>query len=439
LVLKILPMADEIIIIGAGATGLMAARQLASEGRNVLVLEANNRIGGRIHTVHNPSFPAPLEYGAEFVHGNLPLTLSLLDEAGIDYIPDVDTMIKIKDGRWNRTEDFIEGWDEMLARMKSVKIDMSLRSFLDLYYKESKYDALRKEVIRFAEGFDLADVNLVSMQFLFQEWKEDNHEQFRIPGGYKALTDYLAHTVKAKGGRIITGVNVSKVEWKQDKVEITSRSGKVYEGNRVIITVPIGVIQKINTTGQVIEFNPSISRLLKNTKYIGFGAVIKYFALFENFFSNELTKDCMILSDLGIPTWWVRFHKDSVLLTGWQGGPSASRNAGKSQGEYREQVLEILAAMFNVQKTDLSAKLKSFAAKSWAEDPFAYGAYSYEMVGSREIKKILRQPLAGTVFFAGEGVHEGTSPGTVEAALANGKEVAQRVLATWQYRRNVQR
>jgi monoamine oxidase len=427
-------MADEIIIIGAGATGLMAASQLAREGKSVLVLEANNRTGGRIHTVHDPSFPAPLEFGAEFVHGNLPLTIGLLEEAGIAYVPDVDVMIKIRDGRWNRTEDFIEGWDEMLARMKSVKIDMSLRSFLDLYYKESKYDALRKEVIRFAEGFDLADVNLVSMQFLFQEWKEENHEQFRIPAGYKALTDYLVQTVKARGGRIITGVKVNKVEWKQDKVEITSISGKVYEGSRVIITVPIGVIQKINTTEQIISFNPSISRLLKNTRYIGFGAVIKYFALFENFFSNELSKDCMILSDMGIPTWWVRFHGKDVLLTGWLGGPAAVKNSGKSQADYRGQVLDTLATMFNVQRSDLSAKLKSFAAKSWAEDPYAYGAYSYEMVGSKEIKKMLRQPLAGTVFFAGEGVHDGTSPGTVESALANGKEVAQRVLATWQYR-----
>jgi monoamine oxidase len=56
------------------------------------------------------------------------------------------------------------------------------------------------------------------------------------------------------------------------------------------------------------------------------------------------------------------------------------------------------------------------------------------MVGSKEIKKMMRQPLAGTVFFAGEGVHEGSSPGTVESALANGKEVAQRVIAAWRYK-----
>jgi monoamine oxidase len=55
------------------------------------------------------------------------------------------------------------------------------------------------------------------------------------------------------------------------------------------------------------------------------------------------------------------------------------------------------------------------------------------MVGSKEVKKILRQPIAGTVFFAGEGLHDGSNPGTVEAALTNGKEVAQKLLSARHY------
>ncbi|MHA4847454.1 flavin monoamine oxidase family protein [Flavitalea antarctica] len=431
-------MSKDIIIIGAGASGLMAATQLSEKGMDVLILEADDRIGGRINTVTDPAFPVPLELGAEFIHGDLPVTLALLDEAGIKYEPDTDTMIKIKNNKWNTTEDFIDGWDEMIEKMKTVKIDMSLRSFLDLYYKDKKYDELKKEVIRFAEGFDLADVNLVSMQFLLNEWKQDHAEQYRIPAGYSQLTKYLARKINENGGKVMTGVAVEKIEWKQNEVSVKTSGGKVYNARKVIITVPIGIIQRINNVTQVIEFNPSITGLLKNTKYIGFGSVVKYFGLFDNFFSSELSKPAMIISDKKIPTWWLRFHKDQVMLTGWLGGPSAIRNAGKSQDVYKEQMLESLASMFNVDKSELEKRLIASRAVNWIDNPFSFGAYSYEMVGSKEIKKTLRQPIAGTVYFAGEGLHEGDAPGTVESALVNGKEVAARLMATWQFN-NVQR
>jgi monoamine oxidase len=426
-------MIKDIIIIGAGASGLMAARQLTQRGLNVLVVEGDTRIGGRIHTVNDPAFPVPLELGAEFIHGDLPVTMELLDEAGIVYEADTDSMIKIKENKWNRTDDFIDGWEVMIEKMKSVKIDMSLRSFLDIYYKNNKHEDLKKEVIRFAEGFDLADVNLVSMQFLLNEWKHENSEQYRIPGGYNQLTKYLAQQLSSNGSKVITGVKVQKIEWKQNQVTVKTSSGKSYEARKVIITVPIGIIQKINTVAQVIEFNPSISALLKNTKYIGFGSVVKYFGLFENFFSEELTKPAMIISDKKIPTWWLRFYGDQVMLTGWLGGPSAARNAGKSQDEYKEQMLESIALMFNVDKNELAKKLIAARSVNWIDNPFSYGAYSYEMVGSKEIKKMLRQPIAGAIYFEGEGLHEGDSPGTVESALVNGKEVASRLLASWQY------
>ncbi len=76
-------METEILIIGAGAAGLMAARELALAGRRVRVLEARERAGGRAYTVHDPSFRLPVELGAEFVHGDLPLTGMLLKKAGI--------------------------------------------------------------------------------------------------------------------------------------------------------------------------------------------------------------------------------------------------------------------------------------------------------------------------------------------------------------------
>ena len=72
----------DVIVVGAGAAGLEAARQLRAHGRSVLVLEARDRVGGRVLTQHDPRIPLPIELGAEFIHGDAPITTSLLADAG---------------------------------------------------------------------------------------------------------------------------------------------------------------------------------------------------------------------------------------------------------------------------------------------------------------------------------------------------------------------
>ena len=151
-------MQQSILIIGAGAAGLMAARKLSAAGHSVTVLEANDHIGGRIHTIQPPGFVRPIEEGAEFMHGKLPLTMQLLQEAGIHYTPVTGKMVRIKNGQWSQQEEFTEGWDELIHRMAALQADMTLADFLQQYFSEEKYASLRKSVQRFAEGFDVADL-----------------------------------------------------------------------------------------------------------------------------------------------------------------------------------------------------------------------------------------------------------------------------------------
>src|ERR1700761_9423770 len=100
----------EIIVIGAGATGLMAAYELTKAGKQVIILEARNRTGGRIHTLDNISFFKYAELGAEFVHGDLPVTLGLLKEAGIDITPASGEMWHYRDGQFSKDYQQIEHW-----------------------------------------------------------------------------------------------------------------------------------------------------------------------------------------------------------------------------------------------------------------------------------------------------------------------------------------
>src|ERR1700733_8201521 len=115
---------SDILIIGAGAAGLMAAHTLAKVGKKVIVLEARDRCGGRIHTLNHQSFFKNAELGAEFIHGDLPVTLGLLKEAGIKYHSANTEMWRYHDGRLNNESFFIEGWDLVIEHLNKLEQDI---------------------------------------------------------------------------------------------------------------------------------------------------------------------------------------------------------------------------------------------------------------------------------------------------------------------------
>src|SRR6516225_6344859 len=95
---------DHIIVVGAGAAGLMAVRELGRSGKRVTILEARNRCGGRIHPLPAAEFGYPAEGGAEFVHGEAPMTHSLLREAGLSLLPVQGTRWTVENGALSRDE-----------------------------------------------------------------------------------------------------------------------------------------------------------------------------------------------------------------------------------------------------------------------------------------------------------------------------------------------
>src|ERR1700733_15154308 len=184
--------AEIIVIVGAGACGLMAARELSGAGRKVVVLEAGDKAGGRIRTLRGDGFRSPVEAGAEFVHGQLPLTLELLRSAGLPVHPVKGKMINVRKGRWLGQGEVREGWGDLMEKMQQLGEDMPLSVFLSTRFSAEKYAGLRESVRRFAQGFDLADIHTASTMALYKEWSGDEEGQYRIDGGYGALIDWLA-------------------------------------------------------------------------------------------------------------------------------------------------------------------------------------------------------------------------------------------------------
>ena len=120
----------DIIIIGAGAAGLMAAYELSKAGKKVMVLEARNRAGGRIHTLNAP-FSTYAELGAEFVHGDLPVTLQLLKEAGIEATPASGEMWQYHDGQFKKEYQQIDHWNLLIKKLEKLEHDTSIGNFLE--------------------------------------------------------------------------------------------------------------------------------------------------------------------------------------------------------------------------------------------------------------------------------------------------------------------
>ena len=159
----------DILVIGAGATGLMAAKELCEAGRKVIILEARDRTGGRIYTLKDPAFDLPVELGAEFVHGDLELTLKLLRKAGIEYYPVRGRLWRADSGHLEKQEDFIENEKELLKKLKSLEQDMSVREFLDTHFPGERYTELRQSLTSFVQGYDAADTKNASSFSLLEE------------------------------------------------------------------------------------------------------------------------------------------------------------------------------------------------------------------------------------------------------------------------------
>ena len=146
-----------IVVIGAGAAGLMTARELGRAGKRVTLLEARNRCGGRIDPLSPAQFGYPAEGGAEFVHGEAPVTRSLLREAGISLLPIEGTQRTVMDGKLS-TNDSLEIHEANLhAALKELDDDLTVAEFLRRHFAGAEHDHLRRSVERMVEGYDAAD------------------------------------------------------------------------------------------------------------------------------------------------------------------------------------------------------------------------------------------------------------------------------------------
>ena len=422
----------EIIIIGAGAAGLICARELAQAGKKVTILEARVRPGGRIHTITNNRFPLAVELGAEFIHGELVLTKKLLKEASLEYYKTNGDLWRSQKGEFVEQDDFVENLNEIVIQLKKLPTDIPTAEFLDTYFGSEKYLMLRKTLKSYVEGYNAADSKLASSFALLQQLLGEDDKQYRIKNGYVELIDYLVFGCLANGTKILYETAAQEIMWSDGKVKVTDRNGKTFSATKVVITLPLGVLQ----SSSKIKFSPEIPDVQKAINRLGFGTVIKVVLNFNeqiwraatNIKSVKNSYPGFIFSDAIIPTWWTQIPEKNGMITGWLAGPQAARLKGESDEKIFSLALESLAVIFQIPRNTLRSKLLGSCIYNWSADEFAKGAYSYETIHSKNAKTIITTPVKNTLFFAGEAYYKGSESGTVEAALASGEETAKKIL-----------
>jgi monoamine oxidase len=404
----------------------MAARELGRTGKRVTILEARNRCGGRINPLPAAEFGYRAEGGAEFVHGEAPVTRALMREARLSLSPIEGTPWSVRDGAFSRNESPAPHTARFYQALAKLKADLSVAEFLERHFAGCQYRDLRCAIKRMVEGYDAADTARASTLALRDEWI-GHGTRGRIVGGYGALIEFLATECQRQGASIHLGAVVNAIEVSDGRAVVCCDDGGRYEGNAAINTMPLPLLTDIVLPRAAREKAAASAD-------IGFGNVVKILLRFATKWwahagGRDLADLSFLLSSARIPTWWTQHPAGLPVITGWLAGPKTDTVARLSEHELIEMGLASLAEIFSLPLDPLTKSLVASRAINWGNDPFARGAYSFATPKTREAQSMLRRPDGGAVFFSGEALYRGRDMGTVEAALASGLDTARTILA----------
>jgi monoamine oxidase len=431
------PSSFDVIVIGAGAAGLAAAAELSAHGRSVCILEARDRVGGRIFTVHEPALKIPLELGAEFIHGRSPTTLSWLAKAGDITADASQTRWEFRSGKLQPSDRAFEEMKQGLQRLGRPRKDLPFDEFLRRA-RGKLSPRLRSFARALVEGFDAADSTRVSTLEILDEWHGQSAADAptsRPLGGYVKVVDALLAALDTQLVQLRLGATVRTVRWGRHSVAVEgSTLGKSFsvQGKGAIVTLPLAILQRSEEASDGIRFSPQLATKKKALAGLGVSSVVKVVLRFRTAFWERLDNGryrnaAFFHHSAGaFPTFWSMLPVRSPVLIAWAGGPNALRLAGLSESKVVESAIASLETIFG-RRARTREHLQNAYFHDWQTDPFACGAYSYVIAGATNPRDALARPIQSTLFFAGEAT-DAEESSTVAGALRSGERAARQAL-----------
>lgn len=436
-----------VIVVGAGVAGLTAAIDLGRSGMSVVVLEARDRIGGRVYTQRVSGFDAPIELGAEFIHGKPPDVWNLLERCGkTTYEVDGDNWCASSKGL--KPCDFFSDTEDILGTMDNSSPDESFLSFLERRFPnragDSSFNEAKQHAIDYVSGFNAADPALVGVHWLVEEMRAEEtiegDRAFRTENGYNDLLSILGQQIKEYGVSIRTNTIVERIEWGSGpaKVRVRDESGKSsFVASSVLITVPLGILKAEAGTPGAIQFDPPLPpEKIDSLDKLEMGEVIRVVLRFRERFWEKIqpapglnlaNMSFLFSQDEWFPTWWTTMPKKYPIITSWAPFLAGRRLSGQDRAFVTEKACQSLARLLGVDVRVVEESLVDAHFHDWQSDPFSRGAYSYGKVGADGAQAMLAAPLRRTLFFAGEATDVSGNNGTVHGAIASGHRAAAEI------------
>jgi monoamine oxidase len=440
----------DVIILGAGAAGLSAAVELSHAGLAVSIVEARNRIGGRIFTQRDPVCDAPIELGAEFIHGKPTEIWDLLHRSSLHAKEVSGDVWCVREDKLS-TCDFFSEVDQLLEQMDDRAPDETFLQFLDHCCNDSVTQATKDWARGYVTGFHAADPAQISVHSLVRGMRADEkiegHRAFRIePQGYEALLGTFRRELREAHVSCQLNTVATEIRWQPGNVELSAcnQAGTItMTAPRLLITLPLSILQASPGEPGAVRFLPQFPPQKQAAlSQLAMGKVIRVTLRFRQRFwddlrpphsseSKSITNMSFLLSQEDwFPTWWTTMPEKFPIITGWAPFHCAERLSGHSTEFVVDKCLHSLSRALKFNRSELESLLAHAYWHDWESDPFSQGAYSYVRAGGDNAQQALADPVDNTLFFAGEATDISGHNGTVHGAIASSYRAAKQILST---------
>lgn len=428
-----------VVIVGAGAAGLYAGWYLQERGFNVKILEASNRVGGRVKSLKGFA-DFDIELGAEEIHGDK----TRLYEIAVNQVGAKlnDTTTKdyyfFKENLGSMTEPPLKTESEAGNYAEFVKT-MQFVENAPLYTGPDKTveqvfstSGISWNMFGVANGILGNEYGTSNNRLSIKGMAEEDSLWAAGDESYTLKDMSLLSVMETKFApvldKVVKNAQVKKIDYSGDKVILTDQLNKTYEADRVIITVPLTVLKDDD-----INFVPALpSTKLDAYSNIGMGGGIKAIFKFSQPFWETLT-DSKLGSIIGyneVPELWATAvgRGTTPVLTAFVMGEKGEQFGSMSPNDAKGILLGHFDNIFGNNTASQSILQDGFHLQDWGKEPFIRGAYSYPIVGGGLIfRKELAASVGDRLFFAGEATHfeghSGTVHGAIETAIRAKDEV----------------